>query len=147
MIDRLLRLITGNEIPTTPTEDNLRLALAALLVEAGRMAEGFSKDERAAVADLLSKRFGLSAADVLSLIDRADERVSQSAQYFPFIHAINQSMSVAEKVEVIEMLWRIAYADGRLDAHEDQLIRQIAGLIHVPDRDRMLARKRVLGLD
>jgi uncharacterized tellurite resistance protein B-like protein len=45
------------------------------------------------------------------------------------------------------MLWRVAYADGVLDPHEDQLIRQIAGLIYVSDHDRMLARKRALRSD
>ena len=42
------------------------------------------------------------------------------------------------------MLWEVAYADGVLDPHEDVLLRQIAGLIHVPDRERGLARKRAL---
>ena len=42
------------------------------------------------------------------------------------------------------MLWRIAYANGNLDPFEDQLIRQVAGLLHVPDRDRMDAKRRVL---
>jgi len=42
------------------------------------------------------------------------------------------------------MLWEVAYADGVLDPHEDMLLRQIAGLIHVPDRERGLARKRAV---
>ena len=42
------------------------------------------------------------------------------------------------------MLWDVAYADGVLDPEEDLLIRRIAGLIYVSDRDRVLARQRVL---
>ena len=42
------------------------------------------------------------------------------------------------------MLWEVAYADGVLDPEEDAMIRKIAGLIYVEDRDRMLARQRVL---
>ena len=38
----------------------------------------------------------------------------------------------------------MAYADGVLDPEEDLLIRRIAGLIYVTDRDRVLARQRVL---
>lgn len=147
MLDRLLRLLNGDSLPADPNDEDLRLAVAALLVEAGRMDENFSETERASAASILSARFELSPADVSALIDQAAERMRQSAQYFPFVHTINQRMSIAEKIEVIEMLWRIAYTDGRLDAYEDQLIRQIAGLIHVPDRDRMNARKRVLGID
>ena len=42
------------------------------------------------------------------------------------------------------MLWTVAYADGVLDPEEDRLVRQIAGLIHVPDKERGLGRQRAL---
>jgi len=111
------------------------------------MDQRFGDAERTVIASLLTKRFGLPAASVSSLIQRVDKRASDLVQYFPLTHNINQKMTQQEKAEFVEMLWRIAYADGVLDPHEDQLIRQIAGLIHVPDRDRMLARKRALKTD
>ena len=148
MIDRLLRLLDGRESPnTTPSDEDLRIAVAALLVETARMDQRFGDAERAVIASLLTKRFGLPAASVSSLIQRADKRASDLVQYFPFTHNINQKMTQQEKAEFVEMLWRIAYADGVLDPHEDQLIRQIASLIYVSDRDRMLARKRALRTD
>jgi len=45
---------------------------------------------------------------------------------------------------MMEMLWEVAYADGRLHEYEASLARQVAGLIHVSDRDNGAARKRVL---
>ena len=95
-------------------------------------------------ARLLSRRFALPAEEAAELIGRAETRARGSAQYFPFTNSLNTNMTIEDKVEVVEMLWRIAYADGNLDAFEDQLIRQVAGLLHVPDRDRMNARRRVL---
>ena len=53
-------------------------------------------------------------------------------------------MSAEQRAEIIEMLWKVAYSDGVLDPYEDALVRQIAGLIHVPDRERGLARRRAL---
>jgi uncharacterized tellurite resistance protein B-like protein len=148
MIDRLLRLLEGSESPNTvPSEEDLRIAVAALLVETARMDQSFGDAERTMIAGLLTKRFGLPAATVSSLIERANTRVSDLVQYFPFTRNINQKMTPEEKTELIEMLWRVAYADGVLDPHEDQLIRQIAGLIYVSDHDRMLARKRALRSD
>ncbi len=67
-----------------------------------------------------------------------------STQYFPFTHAITTQLSSEQRVGIIEMLWQVAYADGVLDPQEDMLLRQIAGLIHVPDRERGEARKRAL---
>jgi len=55
-----------------------------------------------------------------------------------------ESMDAEERVGLIEMLWKVAYADGVLDPHEDMLVRRIAGLIYVPDRDRGVARRRAL---
>jgi uncharacterized tellurite resistance protein B-like protein len=46
---------------------------------------------------------------------------------------------------LMETLWRVVLADGHVDPHEDQLLRRIAGLIYVTDRDRGLARQRAKG--
>lgn len=145
MIDRIKKLLSGAGMSeASDPEQDTQAAVAALLVEAGRMDQNFSSDERRVVEELLSARFDLSKEQVNELIDTADKRTSESAQYFPFTHRINQAMSPEEKTEVIEMLWSVAYADGTLDPYEDQLIRQVAGLIYVTDRDRMLARKRAI---
>jgi uncharacterized tellurite resistance protein B-like protein len=77
-------------------------------------------------------------------MDAAEQRLDKSAQYFPFTYAISTRLSTEQRIAIIEMLWEVAYADGTLDPQEDMLLRQIAGLIHVPDRDRGLARRRAL---
>lgn len=146
MLDRLKRLFEISDAPTYALgPGDLQLAVAALLVEAARMDDSFGTEERAMIAQVLSGRFGLSEAEVDGLVGRASDEMQDNVQYFPFTHHINTMMSASEKIEVIEMLWQVAYADGRLDPNEDRLIRQIAGLIYVEDRDRMEARKRVLG--
>jgi len=70
--------------------------------------------------------------------------VEQLVQLQPYTHTIFTRMDPAERVQVIEMLWEVAYADGVLDPEEDILIRRVGGLIDVTDRDRVLARQRVL---
>ena len=142
MLDRLLKLLQGD--PQTAAEEP-HFSVAVLLVEAGLMQGDFAEDERAMTARLLSRRFALSPDEAAELITRAEVRARSTAQYFPFTNSLNNSMSIDDKIEVVEMLWRIAYVDGVLDPFEDQLIRQVGGLLHVPDRERMLARKRVLG--
>ena len=147
MIDRLLSLLQGAGRTSVPAMEEPHLSVAVLLIEAGLMHGDFSAEERAMTAQVLSRRFALSSEEAEELIVRAEARARSTAQYFPFTNSLNASMSIDDKIEVVEMLWRIAYADGHLDAFEDQLIRQVAGLLHVPDRDRMNARKRVLGID
>jgi uncharacterized tellurite resistance protein B-like protein len=145
MIDRLLNFLTGSEAPTTePGADELHMAVAALLIEAARMDDNFDAAERASIERLLAERFDLPADAVRALIQAAEERLRNTAQYFPFTREITQRLSTEQRAAIIEMLWEVAYTDGVLDPHEDALLRQIAGLIHVPDRERGLARKRAL---
>ena len=52
--------------------------------------------------------------------------VDQSTQIFRFTDSVVRHVDVADRVRIIEMLWEVAYADGVLDPHEDQLVRRIA---------------------
>jgi uncharacterized tellurite resistance protein B-like protein len=125
-------------------EHRLRTAVAVLLIETARMDATFGVEERKQIERILADRFSLSDDALSALMANAEKTVADTTQYFPFTHHINQEMSPEEKCEVIEMLWRVAYADGELDPHEDALIRQLAGLIHVTDRERAFARQRAL---
>ena len=100
--------------------------------------------ERATIESLLATKFNLSSEALNNVIAEAQRKVEDSAQYFPFTNAICKRMSIEERTEIIEMLWSVAYSDGVLDPHEDMLLRQIAGLIHVPDKERGQARQRAL---
>ncbi len=145
MIDRLLNFLTGNAAPAAAAgTDELQLAVAALLIEAARMDENFDAAEQATIGRLLAQRFELAPDAVQALVEAAEKRVRDSTQYFPFTREITARLTTEQRVKIIEMLWEVAYADGILDPHEDALLRQIAGLIHVPDRERGEARKRAL---
>ena len=145
MFDRLLDFLSGRAEPTTDgPKAELEAAVAALLVEAARKDDDFDARERATIEELLSKNFQLTPEEARKAIAAAEYAVADTTQYFRFTHRINQSLSEAEKSKVIEMLWRVAYADGVLDPYEDALIRQVAGLIYVTDRERAFARQRAL---
>jgi uncharacterized tellurite resistance protein B-like protein len=145
MIDRMLDFLTGRKAPThLDRPDELELAVAALLIEAARMDDQFDAAERATIERVLEDRFDLSREDVRSLMESAEEAVRQSTQYFPFTREIVQRISHEDRAHILEMMWEVAYADGVLDPHEDALLRRIAGLIHVSDQERGLARQRAL---
>lgn len=122
----------------------MHMATACLLVEAAQMDDDFDIGERAKIGELVQRRFGLSAADSDSLLQAAEEKVAQSVEIFGFTREIKDTCSPEERIEVMEMLWDVAYADGELHDLEANLMRRLAGLLHVTDRDSGLARKRVL---
>ena len=127
------------------SRDELQLAVAALLIEAARVDDALEERERAidrpAARAALRPRRRRGAA---LLETAAERRAERSAQLFGFARTINERLPRERRVELIEMLWEVAYADGVLDPLEDSLLRRIGGLIDVSDRERGAARLRVL---
>lgn len=144
MIDRLFAWLKEGRQDLSQGRDALQVAVAALLLETASVADGqFEERERATVLKLLARRFGLAEADAQRLVAAAEPRVRGSAQLFGFTSEINANLSRERKVELIEMLWEVAYADGALDPLEDTLLRRIGGLIDVSDHERGAAKQRV----
>ncbi len=145
MFDRLRAwLEDGDEELQGGGRDELQLAVAALLIEAARIERDLGEGERALIARLLERRFGLGPAEARLLQAAGERRAERSAQLFGFVRTINERLPRERRVEVIELLWEVAYADGVLDPLEDTLLRRVGGLIDVSDRERGAARLRVM---
>jgi uncharacterized tellurite resistance protein B-like protein len=143
MFDRLMKFLNGAESHSGLSED-LHASVAVLLLEAAHRSDHFGTDDRALIERLLRERFGLSTEQCAQLVAACEAKVEQLVQIQPYTHTIFTHMGTAERIQVIEMLWEVVYADGVLDPEEDMLIRRVGGLIDVSDRDRVLARQRVL---
>ena len=148
MIDRIRAWIMGNGshggAETGRPRRETELALTALLVEAAYSDDHFDQAERSVIARLIENRFNLSAPDARRLLAAGETAAAEAAELFHFTRTVNEQCSFRERVELIEMLWEVAYADGVLDQYEDSLLRRVGGLIYVPDKERGLARQRVL---
>jgi len=141
--DQLMNLFKGPE-PEADAAGDLRMAAAILLLEAAHRDEHFDPAERATIERLLTERFSLSQAECARLMEASEAANARAVQLHPYTQAVFQHMTPEERVRFIEMLWEVVYADGVLDPEEDALIRKLGGLIYVTDRERMLAKKRVL---
>ena len=126
------------------SHEELRIAAAALMVEAAQLDDDFDVRERAKIRDLVTERFGLGREESESLIEVAEERVAGASQLHGFTRVIKDAFTQEERLELVEMLWEVAYADGQLHHLEANMMRRLAGLLQVPDRDSGAARKRVL---
>lgn len=148
MLSRVLDFLAGREGqapgPIAARSDDLQSAVAALLIEAAHMDNDFDAAERATIEHLLAHRFKLDAAEIHRLIEQATLAIPDATQMFPFTRRICEHIDHDERIHILEMLWKVAYADGTLDPHEDMMLRRVAGLIHVPDRERAMARRRAL---
>ncbi|NQV85100.1 MAG: TerB family tellurite resistance protein [Rhodospirillales bacterium] len=149
MINRIKTLILGGAAAddgagSGEEADDLQVAAVALLVEAAVMDGDFGDAERQIIAALIADRFGLGDDAVQELIATGEEAVARSHQLYAFTSVIKQGFEVEDRVVMIEMLWDVACADGEIHDYEANLVRRVAGLIHVPDRASGEARKRAM---
>ncbi len=124
-------------LPTKDTnadaeEHAYRLATAALLIEITRADYEIKEEERLAVTDAVQRVFGLSPAETAKLVQLAELESKNATCLYEFTSLINSQYSIEQKEHVVELLWEVAFADGRLDRYEEHLVRKIADLIHVP---------------
>jgi len=144
MLDRMKWLFVEEHADEEHRRDELELAVCVLLCQAARMDDDFDARERDTIRQLMRERFGLPEADAAALVEAADAKAEESADLWQYARLIKERYSHGERIEMIEMLWEVAYADGVLHDYEAHLLRRIAGLIYVTDQERGAARKRVL---
>jgi uncharacterized tellurite resistance protein B-like protein len=145
MIAKLKKLLASRkDTDITADDEALKLASAALLMEAACMDGHADASEIATVTALLGDHFDLSADEASELVDNGREVLTNSVELYGFTRTIKNSFNHEDRVRMIEMLWKVAYADGILHDFEANLVRRICGLIYVPDRASGDARKRVL---
>ena len=144
MIDRLKSFLLGNPESAPREFGDLQVAVVALLIRAATSDARFGEDERETIRRIAADSFGLTPEAVLSLVKEAEGEEAETLDLHRWTQAIKQAYSEEERVGVIEKMWEVVYADGVLDDYEANLLRRIAGLIYVPDRESGQARQRVI---
>ena len=145
MIDLIKKFFTKNNKNVT-TENgqekfhDIRVATCALFLEMANIDGEFSEVERENIIFALKKDYNLSDEYIHALIEASNEELKRGIDLWQFTNLINQNYSTEEKILIIEMIWKIAYADGELDKHEDYLVHKLAGLLRL-DHKKMIEAK------
>ncbi len=127
------------------TDHDIRVATCALFLEMANIDGEFSEEEKGNIISILKANYQLSDEHTTELMAAAREELDGSLDYWQFANLINQNYSDEEKVEIIEMAWRIVYVDGKLDKHEDYLMHKLSKLLHISHKqfiDAKLKAKR-----
>lgn len=142
MWQRLRRVLLSREAPGggEPAPEQLRLAVAALLVEMARADFTRCDEQDRASCRLLADYFGLSGDGAMALVREAEAAVDRSVSLRDFTAPLHQALAEEDKQRVILMLWRVALTDRQLDRHEEHLVTKLAELLYVPRRDVLRLR-------
>ncbi len=144
-LQKLLRKVAAQP-GATLGEDQVPLAMAALLVEAARADDDIRTEELHELGSLLARRLDLDPAATQVLVQQARTAVENSVSLDEFTRPLNQCLDYAGRAEVIHMLWFVAGADRRLDKYEDYLVGKIAELLYVSRGDVLRLKHEALQL-
>ncbi len=134
MFDHLRGLLRSAPPPAS-AQDQQRLAAAVLLLEVARADYAHAPAEREALRAGLAREFGVPEGELDALLGEAELRAKQSVSLFDFVQALNRTLAPEDKRALLRLLWDVAHADGRIDPHEEHLIRRIADLLHLSHAD------------
>ena len=145
MLNRIKSLLgSGGNVKPEEGKERIQVATCVLLLEMAHTDGEFHAMEGTLIQNLLQQKFDLSEAATAELMDFARQEREESLDLYQFAKQINENFTIEEKLEVLEVLWRIIYADGVLDKYEDYLVRQLATLLRLSHRQMIDAKVRVL---
>jgi uncharacterized tellurite resistance protein B-like protein len=149
MFDAIMKFIgeLNEDQPRTDdfAETDYRLAAAALLVHTAGIDGQISEPEHARLHDLIKDRFKLDDKAADKLLTRAEEADEKAIDLYQFTTRLNRALDDTQRARIVEMMWQVVFADGKVTEFEDNLIWRAADLLHVSREQRIALRRRVAG--
>lgn len=124
-------------------DDDYRLAAAALLIHVCSVDGEMSGVERVKLHAVLRDRFGLDDGATAELIDAAVAADQEAVDLYHFTSLINRSLDEEGRRRVVEMMWELIYADGRVTEFEENVVWRASDLLGVSSRERIEIKHRV----
>lgn len=121
------------------------LAGAALMVELIQSDHDLDARETEEFLAVLEETFQLDPHELEEIRQLATEEARQATSLYEFTRLVNDNFPYSDKVKLVENLWRLAFADEKLDKYEESLIRRITDLIHVRHSDFIKAKHKARG--
>ena len=149
MIEKLKRFFserqpTGSKDANQASEHDVHVAVCALFVEMARIDKTFTPAEMDTVISILKDRYGLSEEHASALIAESDRELEQSVDLWQFARLINANYSTAEKIEIIEILWRMVFVNGKMDEYEHYLMNKLKNLLRLSHDQLIEAKLKVM---
>lgn len=147
MFERILSFLkdlpAGNSGPEMLTDDDPRIAAAALLIHVMNADGVRSADEQNRLSEALSKAYNLRGSDLKTLMRAGEKAEAEAVDLYVFTSVLNRHLDENARTEFIRRMWEIVFADGELHELEDNLVWRIAELIGVDTPTRIAMRQRV----
>jgi uncharacterized tellurite resistance protein B-like protein len=137
--------LAGDDQPANVGEEEIRLSVAALLYHVIAVDGAVSEAECAMLSDLLKTHFGLDPTATHSLVEAAESADAEAIDLYTFTSVLKRRLEAADRERIIEMMWRLVYADGSVHEFEDNVVWRVAELLAVPSDVRIRLKQTARG--
>jgi len=121
---------------------NQNMLVAALLIHAAKIDEQYTEKEKLVIKKALMDLNNMSSDQAEKLMMSAAKKEEEQNQILEFTREIKKN-SMASRLKIIEIIWKIVYSDGVSDSYESNLIRRICGLLYVSDKDNGIIKNKI----
>jgi uncharacterized tellurite resistance protein B-like protein len=133
----------GSRHPQSFGETDLRLAAAALLVHVATLDQDFDAAEHSKLRDVLAYRFDLGLEEAEKLVQAALRADKEAVDLYRFTSVLNHALDDEGRTRIVQMMFEVAYADGKLSEFEDNVVWRASELLNVPARERVTLRRQM----
>jgi len=144
MFDKLKSIFDKKIEEENEQFDTVQIAISTLMIQTAVYDGVFDEQEKSKILELIKKYFNFNEDQKLSLFKIAMKVNDDSNDMQQFTRVLNDNLSEEEKLNIIEMLWKIIISDGHIDDYENALIRKISGLLYISDRDVGQIKKKLI---
>ena len=125
--------------------EDKNILVAALLIHAAKVDENYSDIEKKIIKEALINLNNINSDQAEELIKLAEKKEEESNQMLEFTREIKK-YPMEFRLKIIEIIWKIVYADDISDNYETNLMRRIGGLLYISDKDNGIIRTKVQNL-
>jgi uncharacterized tellurite resistance protein B-like protein len=141
----LADMADGRKAPSRFDPADYRLAAAALLVHAMTIDGQVAPAERRKLHDLLQQRFALDESGTRELIDKATQADREAIDLYGFTSLVNRTCDLEGRLRIVEMMWEVVFADGRVTEFEENLVWRVSDLLGISANERIALKLRAAG--
>ncbi len=146
MIEKLKKFFAPEEASDKPVDNHaLTVAATALMVQLARVDNNQDDAELQTIVDCAVKSQEVTREEAEDILQDALDHADDATSLYEFTGLINEHLDQAQKQSLLESIWRVAFADGRIDKYEAHLIRRMSDLLHLNHREYIEARLRAEG--
>ena len=132
-----------SEVQEQDELERVQVATCVILLEVAKSDDEFSSIEKTTIEAVIKKDFGISAEAIEELMHIASRKREESIDLWEFTHLINENYSKEEKKKIVEAVWKVIYADDKLDSYEDHFVHKLAKLLQLDHNELIEAKLKV----